>query len=1053
MRRILLFALVMICISSTIIAQRTITGKVTDSKGEPLIGANIVAKEDNNVGTVSDLDGTFSLSLKQNVSTIVVSYTGYSTQEIVLGAESNYTVTLVEGELLKEVLITSPFGGQFSREKFAGSAATISSEAIGIRPITNVGQALVGAAAGVQATFGSGQPGSSPAIRIRGFGSINSGNDPLYVVDGVPYSGNIANLNTNDIDNVTILKDASSTALYGSRAANGVVMITTKRGSSTKSTINVKYTKGFSDRAIPEYDRVGISDYYPLMWETNKNSVQYRASNPLSAEAAAIDSRRRLVSLVGYNAYNVADSLLVSNEGVLNPNAQQIFKNEDLDWLAPLFRQGSRDEVTAEFSGGDKKTNYFVSAGYLNDQGFLVRSSFKRYTGRLNINSELRKWLKVGANIGYTQSDAENNDAGGNTSFVNPFFFSRGMGPIYPVYAYDPKKPGEYLLDGNGQRIFDYGNLSALGIPNRPQYGGRHVIAETLFNENNFRRNVVSTRSFLDFNLLDGLKLTINGGLDYTNRYDNTFQNPEIGDGAPAGRASSTYLNITSLNLSQVLNYTRQFNKHGFNALLGHETYKQVENEVTGSRSQLVVGGNTNLVNFTTTTNLNESTDNRGIEGYFGRLSYDYGEKYFINVSGRRDATSRFSPSARWGNFGSVGAAWRIGEEDFIKNLGFINNLKLRASYGTTGNEDISSLYAWQVLYGLGWNNATEPGILQNRTVGNPDLQWEVSKQADIALEFGLFKNRLSGTIEAFDRRSSNLIFEVPLPLSTGLLSQFRNIGTMYNRGTELELNIEPIRTKDFSWVISVNGTYLNNVITKMPDTNKEIISGTKQLREGGSIYSYYLREYMGVRPETGEALYRANTFNAANSFINEKGDTLTTNINNARFKFLDETSYNPISGGFSSSFNYKGLTLSGLFVYQFGGYVFDAAYSSLMSSGGYGSAKHIDILNRWQKPGDVTDVPRLDEARTADFNAASSTRWLISGNSLSLRSIRLSYDLAPRIAKSLKIQGAQFILSGENLALWSKRRGMNPQSAFSGVTSNEYGFARTFAGGISLTF
>lgn len=1059
MKKLIFYVLGFLLMSSAAIAQRKISGLITDSKGELLIGANIVAKENTAVGTISDIDGKFELTVPNDVKSLLVSYTGFSSLEVILSTETNYTITLQEGTNIQEVLITSPFGGQFSREKFTGSAATIGSTAIGTRAITNVGQALVGAAAGVQATFGSGQPGSEPNIRIRGFGSINSSNDPLYVVDGVPYSGAIANLNTNDIENVTILKDASSTALYGSRAANGVVMITTKKGVKGKTSINVKYTRGYSDRAVPEYDQVGLTDYYPLMWETHKNTVQYRATNPLTADSAARDATSRLVSLVGYNAYNVPNNQLVGTDGKLNPSAQLIYKPEDLDWQTPLFRNGGRDELTTEFSGGDGKTNYFVSGGYLDDKGFLIRTSFKRYTARLNVNSELRSWIKVGANLGYTHSDSENNDAGGNTSFVNPFFFSRGMGPIYPVYAYDPANPGQYLLDGNGNPLYDYGNLSALGLPNRPQFGGRHVIAETILNTNDFKRNVFSGRAFTDLNLLRGLKLTINGGVDFTNRYDNTFQNPEIGDGAPAGRASTTHLNITSLNISQVLNYTTQFGRHGFNVIVGQETFTRTDNTLSGSRSQLVSGGNTNLINFTTTTGLTENTDKRSIQGFFSRISYDFDEKYFINVSGRRDASSRFAPSVRWGNFGSVGASWRISKEPFLANNSIINNLKIRASFGTTGNENIldannnANLYPSQVLFGLGWNNAGEPGILQNRAVGNPNLKWEVSKQADIALEFGLFKDRISGTVEVFDRNSSNLIFDVPLPVSTGLVSQIQNIGTMYNRGLEVELNIEPIRKKDFSWIISLNGLNLKNRITKMPESNQEIISGTKKLAVGKSLFDYWLRDYRGVRPQTGEALFSAVAFNAANSFINDLGDTLTTNINNAKFIYPNKTSYNPISGGISNSFTYKGVTLSALFVYQLGGYVFDNAYASLMSSGGYGAAKHIDIAGRWKNPGDVTDIPRLDESRTADFNAGTSTRWLISGNSLSVRSVRLSYDLSPNIAKKLNIQGAQILLSGENLALFSKRKGMNPQSAFSGVTSNEFGFARTFAGGLSLTF
>jgi TonB-linked SusC/RagA family outer membrane protein len=1044
---------------SSVQAQRTISGKISDSKGETLIGANVSAKEDNAIGTITDTDGNFSLLISQGVKTLVISYTGFATRELKLTPESVYQIILAEGELLQEVVVTS--FGQTTRERFTGSASSINTEQIGLRPITNVGQVLAGAAAGVQATFGSGQPGSAPAVRIRGFGSFSASNDPLYIVDGIPYSANIANLNADDIENVTILKDAASTSLYGSRAANGVIMITTKKGKKGQSNINVKYTRGQSQRGVPEYDRVGAADYYPLMWETYRNSLVSRASNPLTLAAASADASKNLVSLVAYNVYNVPNDQLVGNDGKLNPNARLLYDENEFDWITPLIRNGGRDEIVVSASGGSDDSDYYLSVGKLNDTGFLLRTSFERYTGRLSVNSKMKSWLKTGANLSYTSSVSEDNDAGGNNSFVNPFFFSRGIGPIYPVYAFDPQNPGQFLRNDAGERIFDYGNLNALGLPNRVQYGGRHVVAETLLNRNDFKRNVFSGRTYADFMFLKNFKFTVNAGIDYTNRSDKTFGNPEIGDGAPAGRASASYYNGIGINLQQVLTYKKQFGDHNFDLLAGHETYTLAENELSGSRSQQISAGNFDLVNFTTTTDLTSFTDGRAVEGFLSRINYDYRDKYFISLSGRRDGTSRFSPSTRWGNFYAIGGAWRIDQEDFVRDISWIDNLKLRASYGETGNENVNTYYAYQDFYTLGGgvNNAGEPGLIQDRTPGNPNLKWETSVASDVALEYSLFKNRVTGIVEYFNRNSLDLLFSVPLPYSSGKTSQLANIGRQINNGIETEFNIIPIRTKDFSWTISLNATRLNSKITRMPrkspgsEEPQEIINGTKKISEGKGQFDYFLREYMGVNPSNGSAEYRAIDFNASNSRITTAGDTVTSNINNARLSYTGDRSIPNWYGGFSNSFSYKGLTISGLFMYNLGGKVYDGAYASLMSSGGYGSAKHPDILNRWQREGDITNVPRLDQGQIANFDAGNSSRWLMDGTSLALRSLTLSYNLPRNLAQKANLKGAQFILSGENLAIWSKRRGVNPFDSFAGVTSNSYSAARTWAGGISLTF
>lgn len=1030
-------------------AQTTVRGTITSAKtGEALIGATIVVKG-TTVGTTTDVDGRFEIQADPAKDVLSLSYTGFTSQDVALSGRTTVDLALEENVTLLEQVIVTAFG-ESTREKFTGSAATVSAEQIARRPITNIGQAIAGAGSGVQATIGSGAPGSTPAIRIRGFGSVSASNAPLYVVDGIPYDAAISNLNPDDIENITILKDAASTSLYGSRAANGVVMVTTKKGTKGAGQISLKYTRGTSQRGLPEFDRLNAAQYYPYMWESYRNSLMSRTASPLTLEAASADASANIVRLLGYNAYNVAAADLVSTAGVLNPNAQLVYKEEDLNWETPLTREGQRDEVNLNFSGGDDRSNFYASFAYLNDKGFLIRSDFERYSARLQFNTRLKSWFSTGVNIAYTNSKSNVDDAGGNTSFVNPFFFSRGMGPIYPVYAYDPANPGQYLLDGNGQRQYDFGNMTALGLPNRPQYGGRHAIAETELNQNFFRRNLFSGRTYGEVSFLKDFKFRVNLGADYVNVNNNTFGNPIIGDGAPAGRATVDFTNQLTLNLNQQLTYKKKFGDHNFDVLLGHENYDYRDNFLTGSRSQLILDGNIELVNFTTTTNLNSGADFNRQEGYFSRLNYDFKNKYFVTLSARRDGSSRFAEAVRWGTFFGVSGAWQMHQEPFMQNLSFIDNLKLRGSYGQTGNNAGISFYAWQPLYGLGWNNAGEAGILQG-SLGNRELSWESNNQFDLALEFGILKNRIEGTFEYFNRQSDDLLFAVPLPVSSGTASQTRNIGAMYNRGLELELNLTPVQTRDFSWQINLNATRYQNKITRMPESNKEIISGTKKLQVGSSLFDFWLREWVGVNPDNGNAEYRANAFVAANSRITEDGDTLTTNINNARFRY-NGSAIPDFSGGVTNTIEFKGFTLSVLFIYQVGGLIYDGAYAGLMSSAGYGAAKHVDVLKRWQKPGDITDVPRADLGRSVDFDGGSD-RWLTDATSLNLRNISLTYSLPASLTKKAKIQGAQIFVTGENLALWNKRKGMDGLGSFEGVTANTYSFYRNFVGGVSLTF
>jgi TonB-linked SusC/RagA family outer membrane protein len=613
-------------------------------------------------------------------------------------------------------------------------------------------------------------------------------------------------------------------------------------------------------------------------------------------------------------------------------------------------------------------------------------------------------------------------------------------------------------------------------------YPGRHILAELTLNDDMYKRNIVSGRTFGEITFLKNFKLTANVSADISNYRAATYENKIVGDGAPGGRSSRETQTTTSLTLNQLLNYNKSFNLHTIDVLAGHENYDYTFEYFNGQRQQQSFDGITELGNFTTTNSLTSYTDRDRIESYFGRINYNFSNRYLLSASFRTDQSSRFAKDVRRGNFWSFGAGWRIDQENLMKDVGWINLLKLRTSYGETGNSyilnsgttnivfDIPSdgasqnYYPYQGLYDLGYNNVSSPGVIQSN-LPNPDLTWETNKQFDIGLDFGLFKNRVRGGIEYFNRKSDDLLFNVPLPLSSGTLASgfatiTRNVGSMYNKGFELQIAADVVNNKNFTWTIDVNATTFKNQITKMPPGQPEIIAGTnlsgssvgnKKLAVGRSIYDFWLREYRGADPADGSALYTALSGTAANSRILKAGDTVTTAAANAKFHYAG-TAIPDVYGGFTNTFTYKNFSLSALFAYQVGGKVYDAAYSNLMTSGiTYGSALHSDIVGRWQKPGDITDIPRLDVAKTTDFNAQSD-RWLVSASYITLRAATLTYNLPKNLSSNLHLQNARVYVSGENIFIKSARKGLNPTQSFTGVTSNGYIPARIITAGLNVT-
>ncbi len=1038
-------------ISSAVFAQqRSISGRVI-SVEEPdgLIGVNILVKG-TLTGVVTDLDGYYTVQVPDGANTLVFSYIGYLKKEEVIGNRSEINVTLApDSQNLEEVVITA-YGGTIDKGNFTGSAVSIKGDKIADRPINNIVNAIEGQAPGVITTSASGQPGSTPVVRIRGVGSVNSSSSPLYVVDGVPFDGDLSNLNPSDIADMTILKDASSSALYGARAANGVIMITTKVGKKNEPSFNLKIQQGFSGRALPEYDRVNPDQYYPLVWESLNNS---RLGAGQSAAASAQYASDNLIdNVLKYNIYNVPNKEVVGLDGKLNPNAVSNF--EGLDWFDELQRTGDRKEYNMTYSGGSEKTDFYTSINYLNEQGFVIKSDIERFTGRVNVNTQATKWLKTGLNLSATMSEGNNSRSTGSSSYVNPFFFARNIGPIYPVYAQN-MQTGGYILDEAGNQIYDTGNLSELGLPSRgaDASAGRHAVQETLLNIDSFDRDALSARAYVEATFLKNFNIRTNISTDMESQLNIGYDNQIVGDGAPAGRTNRGNVRTNSVTFNQILSYSKLFQeKHFVEALVGHENYNlQINRQYLGKQDQ-ILAGNIEPDNFVTTTSGTGRVDVDRIESYFSRVNYVYEDKYSFSASLRRDGSSRFYEDVRWGNFFSVGGAWSIDQENFF-NSSYLQMMKLRASYGQVGNNQIQnsngspSYYPWQALYDLGYNNASEPGILQ-ASLSARELLWESNNTYDIGLDFA-FGNRFQGTLEYFYRESQNLLFQVPLSLTTGLETRVENIGTMSNQGIEFSIAGDIVRTGDFTWNLGLNVSTFANEFKKLPF--EEQINGTKKYEVGSSIYDFWLRDWYGVDPETGEGLFRADEYSEDDANIKIIGsDTLTVAQGNARFHYAG-TAIPDFFGGVTNTFTYKGFTLGVLMSFSVGGDIYDGIYGGLMDAGTEGGALHTDILNRWQKPGDITDVPKMDVTGSANTNVASD-RWLVSSSYINLRSVNLAYNLPKPFLSRIKVKNASVYLAGENLGWGSSRKGMYVSGTFSGTTSNTFTPARSFTLGVNLT-
>lgn len=983
------------------------------------------------------------MKMKLMLSTAMLFFVGGHLVE----AQKTKRDTIPQDTKIDEIVVVA-YGSQ-KRETMVGSNTEVKAKQFADRPITSIGQALDGASAGVKVSTGTGQPGSSPSIQIRGIGSYGISTSPLYVVDGTIYTGSLAAINPNDIASFNILKDAASTSLYGSAAANGVVLITTKSGRKGKDAFNFSMSTGAVGRSIPEYDRVNVYQYYPLVWESIRNGRMTSVPGTTMADANAYATAQLISGVLKTNVFNVPDNQLVVN-GVLNPDAK--LKYTDLDWQKPLMNTGFRQNYELNYSGGSNTTTYFSSVGYTNETGYLIKSDFERFTARLKVDSQVKSWLKLGTSISGVSSNGNNSvdGADNNSAYINPYRWTRTMGPIYSPYAHDPTTFAT-LYDKAGNIVYDAGSARGADAA-----AGRNVIQETLLNKDLSKNYYIISRAYAEIKVDPYLTLSTNAGYDIRNNRRSTYGNKIIGDAAPGGSAEKYSFTEQTFTWNQLLNYKRKFGDHNFEFLLGHENYKYMYEYLYGYKKGQIVDDNDELVNFVTPSSLTSRTDNYRKEGVFSRLNYDYKSKYLLSGSIRWDGSSRFDKDVRWDSFWSLGVGWRLKGEEFLSNSNLISELKLRGSYGEVGNDGTNSYYMYKSTYTLGYNNAQEPGILFG-FLADPTITWEANKQTDVGIDFGFLNNRITGSVEYYNRVTEDLIFPVPLPVSAGVPDNTisRNVGTMYNRGFEFSINADVIKTQNFTWNINANASTLKNQITELSNGITEIINGTKKISVGHSIYDYWLRQWYGVDPADGSPLFLAadayaNTTAADIRTVN--GQKVTTNFNKAKYDYSG-TAIPDLFGSFGTSITYKQWSLSALFTYQLGGKTYDSNYAALMSSYSQGGALSTDILDRWTTPGQITDVPALNSSTYTSSNAGNSSRWLVSSDFLTFRQATLSYSFSPETLSQLGVSGLRILVSGENI--WSKtaRKGLEPSQAFNGTASNRYTPARVVTIGFNVSF
>jgi TonB-linked SusC/RagA family outer membrane protein len=1069
MRRILLLIL-LLGVTSVTWAQSVINvlGVVRDEQGEGIIGATVTYVEKGvNKGAITDADGQFRLTGVDPAAQLLVSFVGMESVQV--KAKPKLDITLrPNDEVLDEVIVTA--FGTAKKSSFTGSAAVVGTAKIEQKQLTNVMQSLVGEVPGLQINPST-APGSTQSMTIRGTGSIYADSDPLIIVDGMPFDGGWNNINPQDVASVTVLKDAASNALYGARGANGVVIITTKNGSAGKAVVTVDAKWGVNQRSVPDYDRItNVGEYYEMFYKALYNYYTNGQGNTATvAHQRANESMFAATSEggLGYNVYTVpTNEYLIGTNGKLNPNAtlgRRVYRDGKTytlypdNWSDETYHTGQRQEYNASISGGNSQAQVYGSFGYLNDGGIVASSDYERYTARLRASYQAKPWLNFGGNMSYVRSETGQVYADGSSSTdgqtvdSNVFSFAANMAPIYPLYVRDGN--GKIISDANG-KMYDWGDgkynsLDSDGnVVARPYGTNTNLINSLSLDANKHVDNSLNADGYVDVSFLKDFKFTFKTGTSVWESAYTYTSNPYYGYyNADGGVLTKTTSRTTTLNMQELLNWSHSYGKNNLTALIGHENYKYNYEILSATkRGATDYFGNQQLDGYLTYPDApSSSASDYNTEGYFFRATYDYDTRYFGQASFRRDASSRFHPDNRWGNFWSVGGAWLMSKEGWF-NLPNVGSLKLKASYGEQGNDKIGN-YRYMDLYTV--SNVDGQLSLTLYQKGNKDITWETGHNFNVGVEWEMYKGRFTGGVDFYNRTTEDMLLWFSTPNTLGYSGYYKNVGDMRNRGVELTLAGTPIRTRHIDWSLSFNMTYNDQAVTYLPTENKTasvdgyngFINGTNYfVGEDLPLNSFYIAKYAGVSDEGLSQWY----YTDANG---EKQKTTS---------FQDATKYiikaeQPVYGGFGSSLNLYGVDVNVQFTYQLGGRGLDTEYALLMTNptiSATGYAIHKDMLKAWSEDNTDSNIPRW---QFADENTgAVSDRYLIKNSYLALQNVQIGYTVPQRFYSALGLSKVRLYASGDNLYLWSKRKGYDPRiSSGYGV----YSPMRTISGGINIQF
>ena len=1042
LKRAVYVLLILLLFNFKAYAQEVISGTVVDRTNEPIPGVTVFIKSTSS-GTTTDIDGNFSITTDQALPlTLTISFLGFRSEEIdVYEADEHVNITLTEDiNFLDEVVVVGY--GTAKKSSYTGSVAVVGSKELDKLEITSVGKALQGVVPGLQSVSAAGQPGSDASLYIRGIGSVNASTSPLFVVDGVP-GANPNQISGKDIQSISILKDASASALYGSRGANGVIVITTKSGSlNSKPVVNFSSSIGFTSRAVKDYSYLSADDYYELQWEAIRNTQMDQGKT--AAEAAEYASSYLVDGALKVNIYGPQYPVPVGTDGNLISGATPLWND---DWSKAISRTGLRQQYDLSISGGSENTRYFVSGGYLNEEGWIRTSEFERINLRTNIQSKVNNWFEAGANASlsssYQKSPTQSDSNTGN--FAN---FQRLISNIYPVYERNPD--GSYVLDAEGNKKWDYGIW-------RPTtaVSGANILgsAEHAISGSKTEAVLLSTNMIVTF--LQGLLLRTTASADYrswnSHSYSHSYYSTGvISEGAgSASRGSSRTLNYT---VNSFVDYSLNLaNKHSFNLLAGPEIYVNNISSLSGTRTGFQVLGKTEPSAGSTIGTFVGTSDNYRLASWLSKVDYNYLDRYHFSASYRRDGSSRFSKESRWGNFWSVGASWNLKKENFLKDVRDIDNLNLRFSYGAQGNDNVGN-YAYGGFYTI-YNSLDMLGLLPS-DLPTPELKWETNLNFNIGADISLFENRLIAQIDVYNRQSRDLLFERPLSPSTGYSGINANIGSLSNRGIDGQITGTPIRNRNFSWDVSLNFGHYTNKITKLPQ--EEILTGsigqygnTKKMVEGGSIFDFYIKEWAGVNPENGNATWYKDIVDENG---NISGKTTTENQTEATHYFQG-SSLPDFYGGLNNYLSYKNFELSFLFSFSVGGKIFDGDQPMIMHLG-YAPGRNWsdEALSRWTPENRDTNFPRLSYV-SDPWNTIPSTRFLYDATYARLKNIVFSYSLPSQLISNWNLSDVKLHITGDNILTFFGHKGLDPEQTVTGSTYYRYPAQKSYSVGINVSF